>query len=223
MSSVPEQPAESTGWLGNPNYIVDFDLLPIRVETFFNDQLVAESNRAHVMFELGHAPVYYFPPEALVAECFHKSDRQTHCPYKGIASYWHLKVGDRMVENVVWSYEEPYAQVVKIKGFRGFYWGRMDRWTEDGVTIEGPREIPGRVNTTNQLKATFPQLAREWHPTRNMGISPYEFTADSDTEVWWKDASGREWKERIRDRALALTRHRSDGDATPYGDFNPYP
>ena len=47
MSSVPEQPAESTGWLGNPNYIVDFDLLPVRVETFFNGQLVAEiiSNR----------------------------------------------------------------------------------------------------------------------------------------------------------------------------------
>ncbi|MFQ5938366.1 MAG: DUF427 domain-containing protein, partial [Acidiferrobacterales bacterium] len=154
---------------------------------------------------------------------FHKSDRQTHCPYKGIASYWHLEVGDRIVENVVWSYEEPYSQVAKIKGFRGFYWGRMDRWTEDGVTIEGPREIPGRVNTLSQLKAAFPQLAREWHPTRNVGISPYEFAADSNTEVWWKDASGREWRERIRDRALALTRHRSDGDATPYGDFNPYP
>lgn len=223
MSSVPEQPAESTGWLGNPNYIVDFDLLPVRVGTFLNDQLVAESNRAHVMFELGHAPVYYFPPDALVAEYFYKSDRQTHCPYKGIASYWHLKVGDRMVESVVWSYEDPYSQVAKIKGFRGFYWGRMDRWTEDGVTIEGPREIPGRVNTLSQLKTIFPQLAHEWHPTRNVGISPYEFAANSDTEVWWKDANGREWRERIRDRALALTRHRGDGDATPYGDFNPYP
>ncbi len=97
MSSVPEQPAESTGWLGNPNYIVDFDLLPVRVETFLNDQLVAESDRAHVMFEMGHAPVYYFPPDAFVAEFFYKSDRQTHCPYKGIASYWHLNLGDRMV------------------------------------------------------------------------------------------------------------------------------
>ena len=122
MSSVSEQLAESTGWPGNPNYVIDFDLLPVKVATFFNDQLVAESNRAHVMFELGHAPVYYFPPDSLVGEYFQKSGRQTHCPYKGIASYWHLKVG----ENAVWSYEDPLADVADIAGYLAFYEDKVD-------------------------------------------------------------------------------------------------
>jgi len=35
--------------------------------------------------------------------------------------------------------------------------------------------------------------------------------------VWWQDADGREWRERIKDRVLSLTTLRGNGDATPYG------
>jgi len=212
-----DQPVESPGWAGNPNYVVDFDPVPARVAASFNGETVAESDRARVMFELGHAPFYYLPFDDLRAELFTPTNHHTFCPYKGVASYWSLTVGDRAAENVVWRYENPYPQLPQLEGYVGFYWGRMDRWTEDGETVEGPREIPGRIDTTNQLKALYPELAREWHTTRNPGISPYEFAADSNTEVWWQDAEGREWRARIKDRVLSLTTLRGDGDATPYG------
>ncbi len=64
---------------------------------------------------------------------------------------------------------------------------------------------------------TFPALVKEWHPTRNKGIGPYEFAADSNQPVWWQDASGREWQERIKDRVLKATTLRANGDAHPYG------
>jgi TetR/AcrR family transcriptional regulator, regulator of cefoperazone and chloramphenicol sensitivity len=35
--------------------------------------------------------------------------------------------------------------------------------------------LPARIDAGNQLEALFPQLAAEWHPTRNAGIKPYEF------------------------------------------------
>ncbi len=212
-----EQPAESPGWAGNPDYVIDFDPVPARVAVGFNGETVAESDRARVMFELGHAPVYYLPRDDLAADRFTRTDHHSFCPYKGVASYWSLTVGDRTADNVAWCYEDPYPQLPELADYAGFYWGRMASWTEDGAPVAGPREIPGRIDTTNQLKALYPALARDWHPSRNPGTAPYEFAADSNAQVWWRDADGREWQERIKDRVLSLTTLRGDGDATPYG------
>jgi uncharacterized protein (DUF427 family) len=217
MSKTIEQPATSPGWPKNPDYVIDFDPVPARVAAWVGDTDIAESDHARVMFELGHAPMYYMPQDDLRMDLFSKTDHKTFCPYKGIASYWSVTVGGKTVENAVWSYLDPYPQMAALKGHMGFYWGRMDRWTEDGETVSGPREIPGRIDTTNQFKALFPGLVKEWHPTRNKSIGPYEFAAESNTQVWWQDAGGREWQERIKDRVLKATTARADGDATPYG------
>jgi len=117
----------------------------------------------------------------------------------------------------VWIYENPYPQQEHLKDHVGFYWGKMDEWREDGERVPGPREIPGRIDTTNQLKAAFPQLAKEWDKEKNEHHSPYEYSPQSNQEVWWKDASGREWREAIKSRVLKATTLRADGDATPYG------
>jgi uncharacterized protein (DUF427 family) len=50
----------------------------------------------------------------------------TRCPYKGDASYFSIRVGDRAEENAVWSYESPYPSVAKIKDYVAFYPSRMD-------------------------------------------------------------------------------------------------
>lgn len=210
------QPPESPGWPNNPNYTIDFDRIPAKVEAVVNGKAIAASEKLHCMYELGHAPAYYFPIEDLKTEFLEKSDHETFCPYKGVASYWHVKVGDKTLENAIWTYDNPYPEQAHIKGFAGFYWGKMDAWREDGETVPGPREIPGRIDTSNQLKAAFPQLNKEWDKEKN-GASPYEFAAESNQLVWWKDASGKEWQERIKDRVLKLTTLRGDGDATPYG------
>ena len=49
------------------------------------------------------------------------TNHRTHCPYKGDASYWTLRVGNRAVENAVWSYEQPLAGMERIKGLLAFY------------------------------------------------------------------------------------------------------
>ncbi len=210
------QPPESPGWAANPNYVVDFDLIPATVAVTFNGQVIAESDALRCMYELGHAPAYYFPITALKMEFLERSEHETFCPYKGVATYWSIKVGDKVSENTIWTYPDAYPQLPLLKDYAGFYWGRMERWSEDGETVTGPREIPGRVDTTNQLKACFPQLNKEWLKEKNH-CSPYEFSSESNQVVWWKDESGREWQESIKSRVLKLTTLRGDGDATPYG------
>ena len=205
------------GWHHNPSYSIDFDPLPARVQALLNRETVADTTAARVMYELGHAPVYYLPREDVNMALLEPTDRDTYCPYKGHASYWTVRVGTRTAENAIWSYEIPHRELAQVSGYMGFYWGRMDAWLEDGVEVPGPREIPGRIDAGNQLKALFPQLAEEWHPTRNAGIKPYEFAPYSNELVWWRDASGDEWQARIKDRVLEVTALRADGDATPYG------
>jgi len=48
---------------------------------------LAESNNT-VVVEGNH----YFPPDSIRREFFQKSDRHTHCPWKGDASYYDIAV-----------------------------------------------------------------------------------------------------------------------------------
>ena len=52
-------------------------------------------------------------------------------------------------------YENPHQEVARIGDHMGFYWGVMDKWFEDRILVDGLREVPGRIDTTNQLKALF--------------------------------------------------------------------
>ena len=211
------KPTDPNGWKLNPNYEIWFDKIPARVRVEVGGVTIAQSDDAMVMYELGHAPMYYLPEGDVDMTYLEATDRDTYCPYKGHASYWTVKGGDKVAENAIWAYLTPHAELAQLKGYLGFYWGKMGAWYEDDIEIAGPREIPGRIDTTMQLKVLFPALAAEWHPTRNIGIKPYEFPPYSSAEVWWQDATGREWQERIRDRVLAVTTLKADGDAHPYG------
>ena len=42
--------------------------------------------------------------------------------------------------------------------------------------------VPGK----NDLKTTHPDLAKEWHPTKNGDLSPINVTKGYDEKVWWK-------------------------------------
>ena len=214
--TVPSNP-DPNGWERNPSYTIDFDPLPATVGVEFGGESIAESSDARVMYELGHAPVYYLPQADVNMALLESTERDTYCPYKGHANYWTIRAGGEVAENAVWGYATPHTEVAHITGYLGFYWGRMAAWYEDGVQVTGPREIPGRIDTTHQLKALFPELAKQWHPSKNPGAKPYEFTAYSNELVWWQDDSGREWQARIKDRVVEASSLRGDGDATPYG------
>jgi uncharacterized protein (DUF427 family) len=58
-------------------------------------------------------------------------------PYKGTASYWSARVGDRMVEDVAWAYLVPLPDCPRIAGYLCFYPEKVDR-----IDVEGePRSV----------------------------------------------------------------------------------
>ena len=66
---------------------------PRRVRVIVGDETVADSRRAFLLQESGLQPVYYFPPEDVREDLLERSDKHTHCPKKGDASYYTIRVG----------------------------------------------------------------------------------------------------------------------------------
>ena len=43
----------------------------------------------------------------------------------------------------------------------------------------------------------FPNIAKEWHPTKNNNLKPEDFVKGSNKKVWWKCIKGHEWEKII--------------------------
>ncbi|MBP5404002.1 MAG: zinc-ribbon domain-containing protein [Elusimicrobiaceae bacterium] len=57
------------------------------------------------------------------------------------------------------------------------------------------------VKGINDLATTRPELAKEWHPTKNGDLTPYMVTAGSSKRVWWKcSVCGKDWNTVITSR-----------------------
>ncbi len=65
------------------------------------------------------------------------SEKKTRCAYKGVASYWHVRAGDALHEDLAWTYEEPDGDGRPIRGLICFFNERVDLEV-DGVAQERP-------------------------------------------------------------------------------------
>lgn len=63
-----------------------------------------------------------------------KSETTTFCPYKGQASYYHLQVGETVIEDAVWYYTYPTQESAAIQGRLCFYNEKVDVFV-DGVMV----------------------------------------------------------------------------------------
>jgi hypothetical protein len=57
-----------------------------------------------------------------------------------------------------------------------------------------------QVGLSNCLATKNPELAKEWHLTKNGGLTPYDVTANSGKKAWWICEQGHEWKAEIKCR-----------------------
>jgi len=145
--------APAPGFKTNPDYRITFERSPRRVRVQFNGEWVADSTGAHLLFETRHLPIYCFPRADVRTDLLRASEHHTYCPYKGTASYWSIAVGDRLSENAVWAYPEPYDEVAEIKDYLAFYWDRVDHWfEEDDEIFVHARDPYKRVDVVNSSR-----------------------------------------------------------------------
>jgi uncharacterized protein (DUF427 family) len=124
------------------------DPSPKRIRVVVAGETIAESRSASLLHEGGHQPIYYFPAEDVRADVLEPSERQTHCPKKGEASYYTVRVGDRVIEDAAWYYPDPIDGAPPIGGLIAFYWNKIDQWFEEAQEIfVHPRDPYHRIDT----------------------------------------------------------------------------
>lgn len=82
--------------------------------------VLGETTGALELREGDYAPVIYFPRGDIAMAFLDGSDKASHCPYKGDASYYSVVTKSRTLEDAVWSYEDPKGDVAAIKGYLAF-------------------------------------------------------------------------------------------------------
>jgi uncharacterized protein (DUF427 family) len=98
-----------------------------RVRVIHQGITVADTRRALTLAETGLPEVAYFPRADVNMARLERSTHTSRCPYKGDASYFHLRTEDGIVENAAWSYEAPIKGAQQIDGYLAFYASRVDR------------------------------------------------------------------------------------------------
>jgi uncharacterized protein (DUF427 family) len=109
-----------------PDHRVDVTAKPGRVRVEFAGKTIADSARCLLVAESRHDPVVYFPREDVAMELLEAVDDTTFCPFKGTASYFTIRVGDRAARHAVWSYQDPYDEVAALARYVAFYRDRID-------------------------------------------------------------------------------------------------
>ena len=112
--------------LPNADHPITVTPNPHLVRVLVGGVIVAETTRAVTLKEAALPAVQYIPREDVAMDLLERSNRRTHCPYKGDATYWDVTAGGLRVRDAVWSYEQPFDAVKGIGGRLAFYPHKVD-------------------------------------------------------------------------------------------------
>jgi uncharacterized protein (DUF427 family) len=101
--------------------------------------VAADTRRPRLLFETNHPVRYYICQEDIRMDLLAPSMTTSRCPYKGPASYWSVKIGDRLFDDMVWGYMDPIPECPKIKGLLCFFIERGAEIYVDGEKIPPPK------------------------------------------------------------------------------------
>ena len=107
--------------LPGPDHPITITPNPRRVRVTAGDIVIAETSKALTLKEARYPAVQYVPREDANMALLERTNRVTHCPYKGDASYYSVKADGKTLDNAIWTYEAPFPAMAEISGHLAFY------------------------------------------------------------------------------------------------------
>lgn len=114
-----------------------------------------------------------------------------------LAAQWHPTKNKSMRPEYVSASSNKYAWWLCENGHE---WEAMINSRSKGAGCPycaGKRPIIGQTD----LETANPVLATQWHPTKNMPLTPSDVTASSNKKVWWKCECVHEWRTAVYNRS----------------------
>jgi uncharacterized protein (DUF427 family) len=107
--------------LPGPDHPITISANPRRIRVTAGDTMIAETSHALSLKEASYPAVQYVPRGDAKMELLKRTERVTHCPYKGDANYFSIAADGKTIENAIWTYETPFPAMAEISGYLAFY------------------------------------------------------------------------------------------------------
>lgn len=104
----------------NPYHRVDCRPTTRRLRVTVGGETLVDTDETVIVFETALAPRLYVDPARVRTDLLRATDTSSYCNYKGVATYWAAVLGDTVIPDVAWSYDEPLPESEPIRGFLSF-------------------------------------------------------------------------------------------------------
>ena len=88
-----------------------------------------DSRRGKLLHETGKLAQWYVPRQDVEATALEPNGRRQEHPFRGVATYYSVRAGDRSALDAAWSYEQP--EVLLLVGLVAFEFDKLDGWLEE--------------------------------------------------------------------------------------------
>ncbi len=106
-----------------------------QIQVIFNGVTIADTSNSYRLLETSHPPFYYIPPEDIQMSYLKPSSAGSFCEWKGLANYYNIAVGERVMEQAAWYYAQPVSTFAAIKDYVAFYPRKMDACYVNGELV----------------------------------------------------------------------------------------
>ena len=140
-----------------------------RVRTYLGGELVADTARPKLVWEIPFYPAYYLPIEDVRSDLLVPTVTITHSPSRGDAHHFTVKAGGREAVDAAWTY--PDSPIEALRNLVRIDWAAMDSWfEEDEEVFVHPRDPYRRVDSLPSSRRVRVEIdgvvvAESSHPT----------------------------------------------------------
>ena len=120
-----EESEQVHGHPRNPYHRIDILSSERRLRVDVGPITLVDTDDTLVVYETSLEPKLYVDRRHVRMDALEPSATQTYCPYKGTTTYWSCRVGDAVVEDVAWSYEDPLPESLPLGGYLSFEESRV--------------------------------------------------------------------------------------------------
>jgi uncharacterized protein (DUF427 family) len=121
-----EEGRELVHYPPNPYHRVDCRPTDRGLRVAVGGEVLVDTTDTMIVFETALEPRLYVAPSLVRTELLQRSETTSYCNYKGYATYWSAVLGDGVVADVAWSYDEPLPETLPIRGYFSFDSGKAE-------------------------------------------------------------------------------------------------
>src|SRR5258708_28411383 len=128
---------------------------PKRVRAYLNGELVADTRRPFLVWEIPYYPTYYLPASDVRAALIPAGETE-HSPSRGDGQGLHVKVATATAERAALRY--PVSPLDQLRDLVRLDWNAMSEWLEEDLPAHTHPPVP---HTPPALPAPPPHLPPE--------------------------------------------------------------